>query len=78
MTRANQPFQIDRRNGYISFSDTHLNLQLIDNLIGDFNDLFKHIDLILVTDDIDFCTLEEEISGASMSITIYLGTNFLK
>ena len=62
MARTNQPFQINGRNGHISFSDTHLNLQLINNLIGNFNDLFKHIDLVLVADDVDLCTLEEEIS----------------
>jgi len=54
-------------------------LKLINDVICDVNNLLKHGNLLLVTNDTDFSAFQEKISSIStVDIKVNLSSNFLK
>ena len=79
MARPQQLFEENDWYRNVGLCDSHLDLKLIDDAVGDRDNLFKHIDLFLVPDHNSLSISEEEVNRvASMVIKMNLYSNFLK
>jgi hypothetical protein len=79
MSGAKNSFKENGWDGHVGLSDTHLYLQLVDNVICHVNDFFEHCDLLLIAYHANLCTLEKEIGCVSgVNIEVDLCADFLK
>lgn len=78
MPRANQPLYIQSWNRYIGLSYSHLHLQLVDDLICNFDYLLKYFNLLLVPNYCYLCAFQKVVCCVlMMDIQINLCPYFL-
>lgn len=79
MAGAEYFFKEDGGNGHVGLSDTHLNLQLVYDVVGNVDYFLEHSNLLLVADNTYLSAFEEKVSWVSwVNVEVYLGADLFE
>jgi hypothetical protein len=76
---AKNLFQENSWNGHVGFSNAHLDLQFINNIIGDVDNPLKHGNLFLIANDTHLSAFQEKVRRVpGVNIKVNLGPDLLE